>query len=54
MLNMRDMDLGYSTRRNLYSKAVNVLFNQMTAAKGIKLFGETAVATIFKEYKILT
>ena len=37
----------------MYSKAVNVLFNQMTAAKGIKLFGETAVAAIFKEYKQL-
>ena len=35
------------------STAVNVLFNQMTATKGLKMFGERAVAAMFKEYKQL-
>jgi KUP system potassium uptake protein len=33
--------------------AVNVMFAQMSAAKGIKLFGERAVAAMFKEYNQL-
>jgi hypothetical protein len=33
--------------------AVNVMFTQMSAAKGIKLFGKRAVAAIFKEYNQL-
>ena len=49
--------------RRMYSTAVNVLFNQineinvvlnqMTATKGLKMFGERAVAAMFKEYKQL-
>ena len=37
----------------LYSTAVGICFNQMTAKKGIELFGEKAVAAMFKEYKQL-
>jgi len=37
----------------LYSTAVGICFNQMTAKKGIKLFREKAVAAMFKEYKQL-
>jgi hypothetical protein len=36
-----------------YRIAVNVMFAQMTAAKGIKRFGERAVAAMFKEYNQL-
>ena len=36
-----------------YRIAVNVMFTQMTAAKGIKLFGERAIAAMFKEYNQL-
>jgi len=32
----------------LYSTAVGICFNQMTAKKGIKLFGEKAVAAMYK------
>ena len=49
--------------RRMYSTAVNVVFsqmdevnvllNQMTATKGLKMFGERAVAAMFKEYKQL-
>ena len=37
----------------MYSIAVNVMFNQMHASKGIKMFREKAVAAILKEYKQL-
>jgi hypothetical protein len=37
----------------LYSTAVRLCFNQMTASKGIKLYGAKAVAAMFKEYKQL-
>lgn len=37
-------------RRELASMAVNVMFNQMTATKGIKMFGERAIAAMVKEY----
>jgi hypothetical protein len=40
-------------QRQMYSLAVDVLFNQMHASKGIKLFKERAVAAILKEYKQL-
>ena len=36
-----------------YSIACDVMFTQMNAKKGIKLFGERAVAAMFKEYKQL-
>ena len=36
-----------------YSKAVGVMFTQMLASRGIKLFGEKAVSAIFKEVKQL-
>ena len=36
-----------------YSLACDVMFTQMNAKKGIKLFGERAVAAMFKEYKQL-
>ena len=36
-----------------YRIAVDVMFTQMTAAKGIKLFGEKAIAVMFKEYNQL-
>ena len=41
------------SRQRMYSQAVNVIFNQMHASKGIKLFKEKAAAAIFKEYKQL-
>ena len=37
----------------LYSTAVGICFNQMTASQGIKVFREKAVAAMFKEYKQL-
>ena len=43
----------HSTQKELYIHAVNVIFNQMHASKGIKLFKEEAVAAMFKEYKQL-
>lgn len=43
----------YITQRQLYSQAVNFLFNQMHASQGIKLFEERAVAALFIEYKQL-
>ena len=36
-----------------YSKAVGVMFTQMPASRGIKLFREKAVSAIFKELKQL-
>jgi hypothetical protein len=36
-----------------YRIAVNVMFTQMTATKGMTLFGEKAVAAMFKEYNQL-
>ena len=36
---------------NYYSKACDVMFTQMNAKKGIKLFGERAIAAMFKEFK---
>jgi hypothetical protein len=36
-----------------YRIAVNVMFTQMTATKGIKMFGEKAIAVMFKEYNQL-
>jgi hypothetical protein len=41
------------TKNEIFSTSVNLCFNQMTASKGIKLFGERAVAAMFKEYKQL-
>jgi len=40
-------------QRRMYSIALNVMFNQMHASKGIKMFKEKAVAAILKEYKQL-
>ena len=40
-------------KAGLYSTAVGLCFNQMTASKGIKLYGAKAVAAMFKEYKQL-
>ena len=37
----------------LFSTCVGICFNQMTASKGIKLYGAKAVAAMFKEYKQL-
>ena len=37
----------------LYTTTVGICFNQMTAKKGIELFGAKAVAAMFKEYKQL-
>jgi hypothetical protein len=42
-----------SWANDCYRIAVDVMFAQMTANKGIKLFGEKAVAAIFKEYNQL-
>ena len=36
-----------------YEKAVGVMFTQMSANRGIKIFGKRAVAAIFKELKQL-
>ena len=36
-------------KERLYSTAVRLCFNQMTASKGIKLYGPKAVAAMFKE-----
>ena len=46
-------DLNHTTTRQLYSRAVNHIFNQMTATEGIKRFQERAVAALIKEYKQL-
>ena len=46
-------DLNHTTTRNLYSKAVDYMFNQMSATQGIKMFQERAVAALIKEYKQL-
>ena len=46
-------DLNYTTTRQLYLKAVDYMFNQMTATQGIKIFQERAVAALIKEYKQL-
>ena len=40
-------------KRNLLQRTIGVCFNQMTAKRGIKLYGEKAIAAIFKEYKQL-
>ncbi len=46
--------IGTHITKNLLSRiAVNVMFNQMTAKQGIKLFGEKAIAAMLKEYKQL-
>ena len=36
---------------NRFKKIVDLIFAQMTATKGIKLFGQRAVSALFKEYK---
>ena len=38
---------------SLFNTSVGICFNQMTAKKGIKFFGEKAIAAMFKEYKQL-
>ena len=44
----------YKTRMNCYmSREVSVIFMQMHDKKGIELFGEKAIAAIFKEFKKL-
>ena len=40
-------------KAGLYSTAVGICFNQMSASKGIKLYGAQAIAAMFKEYKQL-
>jgi len=35
---------------NAFQETVNFVFRQMSAYKGMKLFGEEAVAALFKEY----
>jgi hypothetical protein len=42
-----------SWTNDCYGIAVDVMFTQMTATKGMKRFGEKAVAAIFKEYNQL-
>ena len=37
-----------------YNKAIGVMFTQMSASRGIKLFGEKAVSAICKELKQLS
>ena len=39
--------------RDAYTKALHVMFTQISAHKGIKLFGELAVSAMFKELKQL-
>ena len=40
--------------KNMLSRiAINIMFNQMTAKQGIRLFGEKAIAAMLKEYKQL-
>ena len=36
---------------NRFKKIVDLIFAQMTATKGIKVFGKRAVSALFKEYK---
>ena len=52
MLNINKKS-GFRGCRELASMAVNMMFNQMTATKGIKIFGERAVAAMVKEYQQL-
>ena len=44
---------GKDTFNGYMNVALNVMFTQMTAKRGIKLFGEEAIAAIYKEYKQL-
>jgi len=37
----------------IMKRAVEVMFTQMNAKKGIRLFGERAIAAIYKEYQQL-
>ena len=39
--------------RNLFRRTVGICFNQMNARRGIRLYGERAIAAMFKEYKQL-
>lgn len=41
----------YDCHQHMHLIAVDVIFNQMHASKGIKLFKEKAVVAILKEYK---
>ena len=47
-----DNDLSFNLD-DAYTTALNVMFVQMSAHKGIKLFGEKAIAAMFKELKQL-
>ena len=39
------------TDTNTFNKIVDLIFAQMTATKGITLFGQRAVSVLFKKYK---
>ena len=55
MLNIGQDDVAKFERvkAGLHSTAVGICFNQMSASKGIKLYGAQAIAAMFKEYKQL-
>ena len=55
MLNIKQDDFTnfVKVKAGLYSPAVGICFNQMSASKGIKLYWAKAVAAMFKEYKQL-
>ena len=40
-------------RKRLFSRTMGICFSQMSAKQGIKLYGEKAIAAIFKEYEQL-
>jgi len=44
------MNTYYSDMNTYYSMACDVMFTQMSAKKGIKMFGERAIAALLKEY----
>ena len=54
-LNIKDEEFKQfeTIKAGLYAKTVGTCFTQMTANKGMKLLGEIAVASMFKEYKQL-
>jgi Ca2+-binding EF-hand superfamily protein len=47
---MRDEDYEVRNKESYLDRSVNVMFTQMSAKKGIRMFGEKAVAAMVKEF----
>ena len=51
---MKQSEVMNNTNTHVYMQTVvNLVFTQINAKKGIKLFGERVVATMIKEFKQL-